>query len=393
MDPLKEMTRGHNMAMDPTLQMVRLAACGVLLVRRIRRNRQRRQEEMQRVAVIPRAPRLMRTRISIDGMSDSTCRKRYRLNRDQLFSLYEILKDELEPKELMHIELPGMTKMLSCLQYLASGSFQNTAADLGGIDQSTFSNLLNCFLIVLRGKYQDYIGFPSTSKGWRDIKLGFFKLGGIPNVLGAIDCTHMEIKAPSQDAEAYLNRELFYSLNVQMVCDADMRIMNVLAGFPGSAHDSFILANSSIARDFQDGQFPDGWLLGDSGYPLRPWLMTPYRTTPGAAHESYNKAHQRARSVIDRTFSLLKMRFRCLNKSEGPLQFEPDRVVLMIKACVILHNMAVGCGQLEDDESEEEEDGHRHPEVPVIDNDKVEELGADVRERIIRQYFADVDSD
>jgi hypothetical protein len=35
-------------------------------------------------------------------------------------------------------------------------------------------------------------------------------------------------------------------MNVQGICDADLRIQNVVARWPGSAHDSIIYANSRI---------------------------------------------------------------------------------------------------------------------------------------------------
>lgn len=40
-----------------------------------------------------------------------------------------------------------------------------------------------------------------------------------PNVIGAVDCTHIGIVAPKQNENgvAYLNRKGYYSLNVQMV--------------------------------------------------------------------------------------------------------------------------------------------------------------------------------
>jgi hypothetical protein len=55
------------------------------------------------------------------------------------------------------------------------------------------------------------------------------------------------------------------------------RFTNIVVKWPGSTHDSFILNNSGIP-DAMTGI--NGWLLGDSGYPLKKWLMTPLITQP-----------------------------------------------------------------------------------------------------------------
>ena len=59
---------------------------------------------------------------------------------------------------------------------------------------------------------------------------------GFPNVIGAIDCTHVRIQAPSGPVEAdYVNRKSFHSLNVQVcLCTSrgqlsiHLRVKNVL---------------------------------------------------------------------------------------------------------------------------------------------------------------------
>ena len=53
--------------------------------------------------------------------------------------------------------------------------------------------------------------------------------------------------------------------------------MDVVAKWPGSTHDAFIWRQSGINQGIASGDIPTvhGWFLGDSGYPLRPNLLTP----------------------------------------------------------------------------------------------------------------------
>ena len=53
-----------------------------------------------------------------------------------------------------------------------------------------------------------------------------------------------------------------------IVCDENMVLLDVLAGWPGSVHDSRVLHNSSVCLQ-ANNRFPnDTHLLGDGGYPL-----------------------------------------------------------------------------------------------------------------------------
>jgi hypothetical protein len=54
-----------------------------------------------------------------------------------------------------------------------------------------------------------------------------------------------------------------------------LKIFNIFAEYPGPSHDSFIWRNSAVRDGLAAGNFPEGWLIGDSGYPQEPWLMTP----------------------------------------------------------------------------------------------------------------------
>lgn len=67
-------------------------------------------------------------------------------------------------------------------------------------------------------------------------------------------------------------------------------------------------------RDHLRNQYENGergvYLIGDSGYLLEPWLLTPYsqynESTPEA---EYNIRLKRVRNVIERTNGVLKAKF------------------------------------------------------------------------------------
>ncbi|XP_053560947.1 putative nuclease HARBI1 [Bombina bombina] len=243
-----------------------------------------------------------------------------------------------------------MTKLLGALHFLASGSFQVTGGIVTGVHKSTLSKHLSKVIDGLYDNCRKFIFFPTSPRGWRDVKRDFFLLGGIPNVLGAIDCTHIALRPPVRREIIFRNRKHFHSLNVQIICDANMRILNVVAGFPGSSHDAYILRNSGVWRLFETNQMPEGHLLADSAYPLKKWIWTPLKENQvvGPAELRYNEAHIRTRAIIERLFGVLKMRFRCLDRSGGDLQFSPEKAIKIIVACCCLHNMAQEHGMLND---------------------------------------------
>ncbi|KAL1416089.1 hypothetical protein MTO96_028259 [Rhipicephalus appendiculatus] len=76
----------------------------------------------------------------------------------------------------------------------------------------------------------------------------FYKIGKFPGVSGCIDCTHVPIRSPGgDDAEVYRNRKGYFSINVQGITGPDLQFYDVVASWPGSAHDSRIF-DSSRAR-------------------------------------------------------------------------------------------------------------------------------------------------
>jgi len=132
---------------------------------------------------------------------------------------------------------------------------------------------------------------------------------------------------------------------VQAVTNSNLEIIDIVARWPGSAHDSTIFNNSRLRGTFEQEAYEDGLLLGDSGYPIKSYLMTPLLNPRTLAEELYNESHIRTRNIIERLFGIWKRGFPILALG---LRVQLDKVMAIIIATAVLHNIA---RQSEDEES------------------------------------------
>jgi hypothetical protein len=146
------------------------------------------------------------------------------------------------------------------------------------------------------------------------MKVVFHAVANFPNVIGCVDCTHVKIATPAVNEHEYVNRKNDHTINVQLICDADASIMNCVVRWPGSVHDARILRESPVFTKFETMPRPlEGFILGDSGYMLRDWLLTPYIHVANAEQQCYNDSHCATRCIIERCNGILKKRWHCLH--------------------------------------------------------------------------------
>ncbi|KAM3330116.1 hypothetical protein ACQJBY_026857 [Aegilops geniculata] len=166
--------------------------------------------------------------------------------------------------------------------------------------------------------------------------------------IGAIDGCHIPVTVPSDEVVNHTGRHGFPSQNVMAVCDFDMRFTFVVAGWPGSAHDTRILNDSLVKYAHRFPTPPPGkYYLVDSGYPNREGYLAPYKgqiyhipefrngRKPVGKYEVYNHSHSSLRNVVERTFGVLKAKWRIL---KGVPSFKPRTQKKIIIACMALHN-------------------------------------------------------
>ncbi|XP_053405189.1 putative nuclease HARBI1 [Mercenaria mercenaria] len=229
--------------------------------------------------------------------------------------------------------------VLTGLRYLAKGDFLSEVADLNGVSRSSACHIIDSFVEAVNDRL-DSIRFEA----------GLLQ-----------DGTLIPIIAPSQNEEVYVCRKNYHAINVQAVVDHRARFIDLVAKWPGSTHDASIFDNCGLKDDnlrmlgygsqnligrlimtsFGTTDHLErhelGHLLGDSGYPLRKYLITPVTTATTEKEVRFNQAHSSGRMVVERAFGMLKSRFRCLHRT-GVLYKSPGKCYQIVTACTRLHN-------------------------------------------------------
>jgi DDE superfamily endonuclease len=181
-----------------------------------------------------------------------------------------------------------------------------------------------------------------------------------------------------------------------------MRFRDMITGWPGSMNELHILKSSGFYKLCEKGDRLNGksvklsdcsevreYIVGDSGYPLLPWLITPYQDSDTSGHKSgFNKRLSATRSVASRAVARFKDTWRFF---QGEM-WRPDkhRLPRMILVCGLLHNIMID--HMEDAERSEAmmmhssclHDGNYKPQVCGL----TDESGAAVRDALA-QYLAD----
>ncbi|XP_060847995.1 putative nuclease HARBI1 [Rhopalosiphum padi] len=281
--------------------------------------------------------------------------KSFRLTKYLANILINMLRPLIEDTDLSSaIDLK--TKVLVTLHFFGTGSYQTPMGHsrFTALSQSSVSRCISDVVNALNDPtvFNFWVKFPSSVYELEQVRKKFYTHTGFPGIIGCIDCTYVAIVPPSSNLNLienqhpehiYVNRKCYHSINVQLICDSDLKILNVNALFPGSTHDAHIWKNSNVLPLLQDlyaKGFNNIYLLGDSGYPLRPWLLTPISNPTNEAEEYFNKQQMSARSKIERCNGVLKGRFRCLIKDQT-LHYKPEKATKIINACVVLHNLCI----------------------------------------------------
>ena len=253
----------------------------------------------------------------------------------------------------MRRAVPVEKRLAIFLWRLATGNSYRSIGKLFGVGKSTVIKIFRQGIASIIPLANNFIKFPKTTFETSEAMKRFqeFTECKIPQVVGAIDGTHIEIMAPSTDSKAdYYSRKQRYTINTQAIVGSNLIFLDVATGFPGSVHDARILRSSQVYAKSEAGEIlikPEKvinnenfrpLLLGDGAYPQTSWLIKPYANNIRLTHtqKKFNKELSSARVTVERGFGLLKGRWRCLLKR---LDNDIENVTSIIISCFILHNI------------------------------------------------------
>ena len=155
--------------------------------------------------------------------------------------------------------------MLLALSFYATCGFQNLVGDSIGVHKSTISRVIYRVSLVLAQELPNYVTFPVDKEVMKSKIDKFYEIAEFSGIIGCADGTQTVFKLLNLEGYEYVNRKGYHTLNVQLMCNAECKIISCVVKWPSSTHNSRILKEIAVYREFEDG-LHEGIILGECGF-------------------------------------------------------------------------------------------------------------------------------
>ncbi|KAI3866120.1 hypothetical protein MKX03_008509 [Papaver bracteatum] len=298
----------------------------------------------------------------------------FKISRKTFNYICSLVKEDmikLSPLSATNGKSLGLNDQVAvALRRLGSGESLVIIGETFGINQSSVSQITWRFIESMEKRGLLHLKWPSTEAEMTEVKFKFEKMRGLPNCCGAIDTTHIAMSLSTVDSsnDVWYDSENNHSMILQAIVDPDMRFRDIVTGWPGSVNESSALQSSGFFNLCDKGNRLSGkkiqlckgselreYIIGDMGFPLLPWLVTPY---PGKhlseSKSEFNKRHFATRMVAQRALARLKEMWGIL---QGTIWRDTNRLPRIILVCCLLHNIVI---DMEDEVQDEMSLTHHH---------------------------------
>ncbi|KAI4334495.1 hypothetical protein L6164_019178 [Bauhinia variegata] len=301
----------------------------------------------------------------------------FKISRKTFQYICSLVKEDMEGKSAHFVFTNGKSMALYdqvavALRRLGSGESLVTIGDSFGLNHSTVSQVTWRFVESMEQRGLHHLQWPCTEEEMTAIKYKFEKIRGFPNCCGVIDATHitMCLSASEPSTNVWLDHEKNHSMILQAIVDPDMRFRDIVTGWPGKMKEWSVFESSNFHKLCDKGDRLNGkklqlppqgseireYIIGDSGYPLLPYLVVPYEGEQLSEPKAdFNKRHFATQMVAQRALARLKEMWRIIKG----VMWRPDkhRLPRIILVCCLLHNIVI---DTKDEVQDERTLSHNH---------------------------------
>ena len=163
---------------------------------------------------------------------------------DLIVNLVEV---EMSKEDAYFQKTISIHKPVACALWRLSTRYSyRVVSKVFGVERSIVSQIVKEFCKTLRKKSSRF-----QKQEWRlalqiqkiEIRVDY----KIPQTVGAIDGTHVEINSPNGDSKTdYFNRKQRYSISTRAVVGGNLKFLDIATGYPGTIHDARILRDAAL---------------------------------------------------------------------------------------------------------------------------------------------------
>ncbi|XP_004508617.1 protein ALP1-like [Cicer arietinum] len=293
------------------------------------------------------SPSWFRRFISSTSLSDSRWLDAFRMSNPSFHHLLDLLSPSIKSS------LPQISPdcaLAAAIFRLAHGAGYPSVARRFGISPS---DACRAFFTVCKAVTDNLGNLFELRTDSERVVVGF-GWSSLPNCFGVLGLYGFEIE------DEFLDKNVF--LMVQALVDSEGRFLDVSAGWPNTMKPETILHETKLYHDVEeskellhgpsyklgDGRLVPQYILGDSCFPLFPWLLTPYNRVNeedsfSSAERAFNCAHSSAMGLFVDAFGRLRTRWQLLSDSRKWKKECVEYLPFVVVTGCLLHNFLIKC--------------------------------------------------
>lgn len=143
----------------------------------------------------------------------------FRLTKDMVAYLLNGLVPHMTRSSKRNAVVPDL-RIFAALAFFATGNYQRPIGQsyfLFMSQQAVGKSIKEVSRLICTHLTATWIKFPTTLQEKQAIALKFMEKSRFPGCIGAVDCTHIDMIAPTLEEHNYVDRRQHHSKNVQIV--------------------------------------------------------------------------------------------------------------------------------------------------------------------------------